>query len=446
MVAQTYHLRTDAPANSRSTFYFHLPLFQIWCHKIGTKQRPTFMRRFANLFLILFLCDGIVSFTGELLYLLTATGLPDWIRSMAAWPVMLAAVPLYVILGIDSRLPKLIFLPQLLFIFWSVFDWWPLSIMLDPAGYLLPAAFCQLILGVAPLLLLKRKKGAQRLLPPDRFTAPFFSLRNTLIYFIANLIILPAVLVYMVLSFSSLQLYRQSGGFARLWPNGLQMTEKIYRHEGKEIRLTGMIHIADQTYFEKILQSISSDRTIILAEGLTDKANRLGYRFNYGGIANRLGLTSQEKMVFTGKRIEPEDVQTAAATEPNGYHILRADIDINDFQPKTVEFLNIIGKHILSTNNRTDGLRAYLKWVRENSGQVSPDSIMGDILHKRNREVIGHMGRVLGHYDTVIIPWGALHMPEIETAVLEKNFRLAETRQRTSIDFTKLLLAYLAGD
>jgi len=53
---------------------------------------------------------------------------------------------------------------------------------------------------------------------------------------------------------------------------------------------------------------------------------------------------------------------------------------------------------------------------------------------------------VLDYYDTIIIPWGALHMPEIETAVLGKNFQLAETRQRTSIDFKRLFMAHLKGE
>jgi len=404
------------------------------------------MRRFANLFLILFLCDGIISSADELLLLLTAAELPGWIRALFAWPVIAASLPLYLCLGIDRRLPKLILLPQILLIFWSLFDLWPLPVMVAPGTHLLPAALCQLVLGAAPLVYMKMRTN-QWLLPVKMFSTPFFTLKNASIFFISNIIALPVVAVYMALSIASLQLYEQTGGFARLKPSGLLMTEKVYRRAEKEIRLTSMIHVADQAYFDEVLQSISSDRTIVLAEGVTDKNHHLAYRFSYGKLAKKLGLTSQEKMVFTGKIIGAEEIQIVASkSEEADYHILRADIDVNDFDPKTIEFLNVIGKQILNSPSKTDGFRNYLNWVKENSDEVTPRSIMKDILHKRNDEVILHLNRVLDYYDTIIIPWGALHMPEIETAVLGKNFQLAETRQRTSIDFKSLFMTHLAGE
>jgi hypothetical protein len=401
------------------------------------------MRRVANLFLILFLCDGMVSLADELLLLFTTSSPLTGIRSLFALPVLLAAVPMYVCLGIDKRLPKLIFLPQLLLIFWSIFDLWPLPIMFDRTGYMVPAALGQVLLGVAPLVYLKKKTGRQWMLPTDTFAKPFFGWGHTVVFFVVSLFLSPVVLVYMALSFASLQLYEQSGGFARLWPGGLQMTEKIYRSTDKEIRLTSMIHIADKAYFDDVLHSISSDRTIVLAEGVTDEDQRLAYRFSYGRLAQGLGLTSQETMEFSGKLIESEEIQWTDPSIPldADYHILRADIDVKEFHPKTIEFLNMMGKHILNNNSMAEGLRNYFIWVKENSPEITPELIMVDILHKRNREVIRQMSQVIDLYDTIIIPWGALHMPEIEAAVLEKNFRLAETRQRTSIDFKKMLLA-----
>ena len=405
------------------------------------------MRRFANVFLILFLCDGFVSLADEVLLLYPGATLLAGLRSLISGTVILVSVPLYVGIGIDKRLPKTIFLPQLMLIFWSIFDLWPLPVMFNRNAYMLPAALCQLLLGIAPLIFLKWKTGNHWLLPVKLFSTPFFKLSHTLIFFTANLILLPAILIYMAISFASLQLYGQTGGFARLLPNRLQMTEKIYRHADKEIRLTSMIHIADKAYFDGVLESISSDRTIVLAEGVTDKDSRLAYRFSYGQLARDIGLTSQEKMVFSGKMIEPEEIQTAAATAENAdYHILRADIDVNNFDPKTIEFLNVIGKNIISGTSKADGIRNYLSWIKENSDEVTPKTIMKDILHRRNREVILHMSRVLDHYDTIIIPWGALHMPEIEAAVLQKNFQLAETRHRTSIDFKKMLMTHLSKE
>ncbi len=49
----------------------------------------------------------------------------------------------------------------------------------------------------------------------------------------------------------------------------------------------------------------------------------------------------------------------------------------------------------------------------------------------------------LERYDTVVIPWGALHMKEIEEAVRLRGFRLRDERERVSIDFRKLLMGIL---
>jgi hypothetical protein len=307
-----------------------------------------------------------------------------------------------------------------------------------------PAALVQVLLGVAPLLYVKKKSGGQWLLPADMFSGPFFGWKHSVTFFVANLIISPLVLAYMVFSFASLQLYEQSGGFARLWHSGLQMTEKIYRRADKEIHLTGMIHIADKAYYDEVLKSLSSDRTIVLAEGVTDEDRLLTNHFSYGNLAQGLGLASQETLVYGGKMIAPEEMQSTTPSTPMDadYHILRADIDVKAFHPKTIEFLNIIGEQFLGSDSLAEGLHNYLTWIKKNSPEITTEEIMMDILHKRNREVIHRMRQALDHYDTIIIPWGALHMPEIEAAVVEKNFQLVETRQRTSIDFKKMLHAY----
>jgi hypothetical protein len=71
------------------------------------------------------------------------------------------------------------------------------------------------------------------------------------------------------------------------------------------------------------------------------------------------------------------------------------------------------------------------------------DIIMDDILHRRNMGVIRHLEKALVRYDTVVIPWGALHMKEIEAEVLKRGFKLQEERERVSIDFRKMLLGKL---
>lgn len=64
---------------------------------------------------------------------------------------------------------------------------------------------------------------------------------------------------------------------------------------------------------------------------------------------------------------------------------------------------------------------------------------MDDILYRRNKEVIRHLRKAVDRYDTVVVPWGALHMPEIEDEVVKQGFKLQQERERVSIDFNKML-------
>jgi hypothetical protein len=71
--------------------------------------------------------------------------------------------------------------------------------------------------------------------------------------------------------------------------------------------------------------------------------------------------------------------------------------------------------------------------------------IMKDILYRRNQKVIEALQKALasGAYNTIVIPWGALHMAEIEEAVRNNGFNLRGSTERLSVDFRKIDLSRL---
>ena len=89
------------------------------------------------------------------------------------------------------------------------------------------------------------------------------------------------------------------------------------------------------------------------------------------------------------------------------------------------------------------GLQAYDAWARENITPETSAVIFGDLLDSRNEVVISWLDRVLPIYDTIVIPWGALHMPGIETEILERGFKQTSSRERLSIDFKNVPISSL---
>jgi hypothetical protein len=398
------------------------------------------VRVFANLFLILFFADGMISILDELLSLCsTGAGIPG-LRTLVAGAVIALAVPIYLCLGIDKRLPKRIFIPLILFIFCMPFSTWFFPSLSGNRLYSLLAAFGQLLVCILTILHIRRTGSHSLLMPVEMFQPPFFSIRNTLIFVAANLFIIPTFLVVLVLSATNSYLCRSTAGFMRLTPGGLQMIEREYRFNNKTVRLRGMIHVGDKHYYDELVHSVPSTRTIILAEGVTDEQNLLRNRFGYGKVSNFLGLASQEKMRFKGRMIEAVEIEKPATEkiEPGLPDILRADVDIRTFHPSTILVLNTFGKHMTDSSSFPQAMIAFNAWANKNITAQVQKTLMNDILHSRNRELLRNLDRALLRYDTIVVPWGAMHLPEIEKSLLDRGFALRQERKIVGIDFRKL--------
>jgi hypothetical protein len=395
------------------------------------------MRRFANIYIVLFLIDAALSLIDELLQ---AAALPlaflTETRFLVAYVVITLSMIFYACLGIDRRLPKRVFLPLTLFASWSALAMWPLSGFVAREVFGLTAAISQVVLGAIAIILLRGLVG-RNLLTEEQFQAPMFSLRNTLGFTAINLILAPFVLIYTGLAVTSYYLEEQTAGFLRLSPVGIHMTERSYHLAQKEIRLAGMMHIGKEDYYEDLANSIPTVGTIILAVGVTDQDRLLESQFNYSKLAGLIGLTSQVKMRLNGNAVKLDGLGVAGHVirEPGKPDIANADIDLNRFEPKTIEFLNALGRSLFGDKPLAEGLVDYNLWIEENMTEEGIAGVMADILDKRNDAVIAGIVKTLKRYDTIVIPWGAMHMPAIEAAVLERGFAPGKAQERLSLDF-----------
>ena len=409
------------------------------------------MRFLANLFLVLFLADGCVSLLDEIVFLLSPVAFLSGVRTLLANTVIVMAVPVYLSLGIDRRLPKSVFLPLTLFVFCAPLSAWFFPALAGNRSYGLLAAVTQIALVWLPFFRFRKEGRRSLTMPPTMSNAPLFSLRNTLVFGGVNIIVIPLALAMFVLYTANSYMAVHTSGFIRIAPGGIYMSERVYRRDNRTIRLAGMIHVGEKGYYDEMGGSVTPGRTIVLAEGVTDDNGRLRSRLDYGRVAGLLGLTSQEELRFRGKLIgpealdEPQVVSRGAGEkgEAGPADILRADVDVSAFRQPTILFLNTMGKQLQESRSLVKGLMAINAWAEKNMTREMHDVIMDDILYRRNREVISYLGKAIDRYDTVVIPWGAMHMKEIEAEVLKRGFVLQEERERVSIDFRRILLGRL---
>jgi hypothetical protein len=63
------------------------------------------------------------------------------------------------------------------------------------------------------------------------------------------------------------------------------------------------------------------------------------------------------------------------------------------------------------------------------------EQVFDDILFKRNQHLLGEIKTHLEKSATLIVPWGAAHMPGIEDGIQKAGFHLEETQEYLIIRF-----------
>ena len=403
------------------------------------------MRRFANFYIVLFLIDAGLSLIDELLSVF-ATPLPGLseVRNLVAFLVIVLSLAVFTLLGIDRRLPKRIFLPLTLYAFWGAMAMWPLLGMIPRESFGVMISFGQVFIGGVAVITLRSFYGCN-LLPEKLFQRPLFSWRNTLVFSGVNLLLLPLLLVYTLMATAGNYLDQKTAGFMRLSPVGIYTSERSYHRDDKVVYLAAMMHVARKGYYQDLFHSLPAKRTIILAEGVTDRDRLLKGQFSYGRLASLVGLSSQETMHLDGNPVELDDLETPNglkrdATKPD---IVHADLDVDQFKPQTVEFLGVLGRTVLGKQPLAQGIEEYLDWAQVHATPKVISGVMADILDKRNQVVIDALQRSLERYDTVVVPWGGMHMPAIEAAVLKRGFVPGDRKERLLFSFSAIPYAKL---
>jgi len=400
------------------------------------------MRRFANCYLVLFWIDAGLSLLDELL---KASAIPVQLtplaatRTFVAYLVIALSLVVFSLLGIDRRLPKRIFLPPTLYAMWCSLALWPLLGMIPQGWQGLSAACGQALIGGLVLVTLRWSYG-HKLLPAELFQRPLFSWRNTLVFSAVNLLLLPAMLAFSLLATADAYLEQMTAGFMRVSPVGIYTSERTYHRDNQVVRLVAMMHIARKGFYQGLTASLPANRTVILAEGVTDQNHLLKNRFHYSRLARVVGLSSQETMHFDGNLLELNDLKRGdeCARDETRPDIVVADTDLDRFAPQTVEFLNVLGRTLLGDNPLPQGFAAYTDWMQTHGTPEMFSGVMADILSKRNKVVIHALQQSLDCYDTIIVPWGGMHMPAIEAAVLKQGFVPGDKKERLLFAFSAI--------
>ena len=372
-------------------------------------QRPAnaALRVFANGFLIAFAIDAVFVLTSSLL---AGSGASWLVSARVAFTALLtfASLPLFVMLGIHPGLRWRIFLPPCLFLSWIALGAMPLPIWFEPLEAQRAAGALEAVLAVLAFVLSRqsnRAGGGGWLLDDDALRGPSFSGRIAVRFTALNLlVILPASLLYLGFA-AAAGVGHLSAGFVAIRADGIHLSQREYTRGGQTIQLVAMMHIGDPSFYRELLAALPQDGAITLAEGVTDESGLMSAGFSYGNVASSLGL------------IEQPDFAT------NDREIRYADVDVSSFSPDTLRFLAGVGR-VFGASSLADAIIAYAELSDMDSATAARTmtALRYDLIERRNQHLLAELERSLRDYDVIVVPWGALHLPGIESEVLAMGF------------------------
>ncbi len=274
-------------------------------------------------------------------------------------------------------------------------------------------SFCQVAFGMVAVFCLRDGKAFRwQFVTADRLGAKNFSWRNLAVFAVANLAMLVATVVYLAV-FSAMAVDHFSGGFVSLRPDGLNVrVRKFIRDDNKTVWLVPMSHIGGSGYYETLSKSLPKG-SIVLMEGVSDRKKLLVNPISYARAASALGLAEQrEKFQIPGK-------------------IVSADVDVDQFAPGTIDILNAL----MLPHSKGLTYETALKLAKFRPTEEAMNRCWDDLLGKRNRNLVGEIASWLPNTETIVVPWGAAHMPGISAEIQKMGFRCDTEQEITAIPF-----------
>jgi len=345
----------------------------------------------------------------------------------------IAALAAYAAMALSPRPPKrLLFLPSL-FILWRSMGSLPLSLLL-PDQHRLLIALIQTAAAAAFLAFLRNRRDDPSWI--GRFTArPSMSLPNLL----AAALYTPLLAATMggLLTHALLfTIQRETAGYLTLHLDGIRSQERHFQRDDKQVRLVGMIHIASPTFYEQIRNSVpKGSSAVVLMEGVTDEKHLLQTSFNYARLAKRLGLSAQTDSDLHADT--PSSLSRTTSPSANPLLFRHADVDISTFQPDTLALLRAVGR-LLSAETLAEALAILRSPELSDLNQSRATAMMNDILSLRNKHLLAEIDQNLDSpHSLIVVPWGAAHLPGIESEILKRGFRETQRITRIAIPFAR---------
>jgi hypothetical protein len=321
------------------------------------------------------------------------------------------------------QLPKRLFLAPIVFTLFFSFGAFGLPV---PFEWL---SVVQLLIAAATLGLIRAATG-HWLLSAAELRRKGHLVARTVLATLVTVVTLPLVTAGIVVLLLAGELEQQTAGSLDVTPTGVDVRERVLTKDGRTVVLKAMAHYGEDDFYRTLFDGLPP-KSVVLAEGLTDRDKRLRGFPTAAGIAKMLGLTQQPGMgSIRDRQDQPPSARRAAPA--NLPDIVRADVDTAEFSDDTLGLLHDLAD--LYAGDVAEGIRKVVARTR-----ADPGVFTRELIDKRNAHVLAIFDEKAGDYTTIVIPWGALHMPGLEAGLKERGYRVESERTRPVVRFATIV-------
>lgn len=396
----------------------------------------------ANVYLVGFATDATLSVSDDLMRGAGLAGIIG-VRNLVALLVVYASYVMAAGLVFIPQLPKRVLLPPVLFALWCDFGSLPFSILYpDDPLFDIAISASQLVLAIIAFAIIRLETehtflSAERL--PRKTRVPWRIAGNVA----AAILFVPLAFGLILITTIGALIEVETQHYIEFGLTAINAKETTLSDGHRTVRLIGMAHVGEPAFYRSLIDSLPAD-SVVLAEGIKDRDERLEKRLSYQNTARALGLVQQPSL---GRELEdslPETEETK--TRDHGSHkghptVLNSDLDLSDFSPDTIRFLTratdlYASKSLSETLSRMGSFQ-------EGFGPKDYIAVTRDILRKRNRHLLETFDKVAPFYRTIIIAWGAEHMPEIEAGLRKRGYHIVSHDMRRIAGYATIVSGLL---
>ncbi|MFT6644571.1 MAG: hypothetical protein ACJAX5_002206 [Patiriisocius sp.] len=377
---------------------------------------------FANVLLYSYLLDGLISVSDVLMQSWLSLPLLSGPRLVVANLVIYLSMFWIPLIIFSPRLPKFPLLWLSISAFWFSYGAMPLPFLLPQDSINLSFMLClvQISIGLITLARLYQTNGSY-CLAYSQVTAGTWSLSGWFRRWVPISILL-MVMSILYLPLSALMISKALTLFPYAALDGIYIREGHYQNaEGKSVRLVGMVHVGERETYHAIFDSFVGPSTVVLEELVG------GDQQTQGHIDNIYGLQTSKEVILqpiASRYLKDKDVT-----------VRNADVKQTSLAPETLSWIRSLGEN---PPLRIPFILSQLFDSETEEARKLYEQLEFDIVTRRDISLIAHLTVALAEFDTVIVPWGAAHMPEVERHLYSENFRLEKTTNHRILSWSSI--------